>query len=156
MGALAMTTHSIERISRFLGAVVKPCRERLFEWLAAMMMIGIALLLIVSPQSLESGSYRYMLGVGLHASLLSCLCLCGGGTRLCALMANGLWPLWGPRLRAFGAVAGAYLWFQMFLALASFTSPSGPSIGLPVYFTLMVGEFVSCWRAATDVIKPRQ
>lgn len=148
-----MTIVTIDRLASLFGKVAKPCRERLFEWLATGMMLGAGVLLLLWPESIVHGSYRYLVALGFTGWTLGSLFLIFGMPRLAALLANGLWPQAGPMCRVFGALGGAGMWAQMFIALATYTWKSGPSMALAVYFFLMIGEIVSCWRAASDVVR---
>jgi hypothetical protein len=70
-----------------------------------------------------------------------------------ALIINGRSDVYGPRVRAIGAMVGAVIWAQMLVALFGFLAEtrSPPSPGIPIYFALTVCELISCYRAATDV-----
>ncbi|WP_424627566.1 hypothetical protein [Bradyrhizobium sp. SYSU BS000235] len=72
-----------------------------------------------------------------------------GTMRVAALIANGNWPIYGPFVRAIGALLGACMWLIMDLALFNAVANDGtpPSLGLPVYFFLFVFELISMYRA---------
>lgn len=75
-----------------------------------------------------------------------------GGLRCAALYMNGRSPLWGPRLRFVGALAGAFIWGWMGLSLIMLTKDTGTfSIGIFNWIGLALGEIVSCARAGSDV-----
>jgi hypothetical protein len=134
------------------NAIAHHCRNRLFEWLTSLMMLGIAVVLAISPNSIANGNFHILLATGFTAALVGPLFTLCGVTRLLALYANGVWQPWGPYCRAAGALVGAGIWGQMLFALAynsQFTNSL--SMGLPVYLFLMVGELISCYRAASDV-----
>jgi hypothetical protein len=80
-----------------------------------------------------------------------------GAMRMMALMANGNWPKYGPRLRAIGAGAAAMLWGQLCISLVLlFPFNSGvPSPGIPVYLALTMGELISAYRALSDARSSR-
>lgn len=147
--------HRIEQLAKFFGHYSAPASDRLFEWMTSSMMICSAFLLAIWPHSIGTGSYKLMLQVGVSAQFLSLTFGTFGILRMVALVVNGLWPTWGPRLRAIGAAGGAFVWAQMFMALTWYslvtTYPPSPSMGLSVYFFLMIGELRSCWIAATSV-----
>lgn len=125
---------------------------RLFEWMTSLMMLGMAFVIAANPQTVKVGGFYLMAMVGLTAPVLGVLFTLVGCSRVAALIANGVWPTWGPRARAFCALFGAALWVQMTLALWAWSTQSGYiSMGVPVYFFLTLGELVSCYRAATDV-----
>lgn len=128
------------------------CFNRLFEWMTACMMIGIALTVAANPTTVQFGGFYLMRDIGLDASALGTLFMLGGCLRIAALFANGRWPIYGPRFRAACALMGAMIWMQMLLALTAWSSHNGYlSIGVPVYAFLTVGELISCYRAAADV-----
>ena len=124
---------------------------RLFEWMTSLMMIGISINVAVSPNAIHYGGFALMSNVGLTAPVIGILFMAGGSMRMAALYANGHWPVIGPRLRAGCAAAGALVWAQMLLALIRWSDESGyVSIGVSVYLFLVVGEVISCHRAASD------
>jgi len=130
------------------------CKNRIFEWCTAFAMLGISLCVLVTPTTIELGSFRFMTVVGFGDMIVSLIFMAFGLARLGALYANGHWQPYGSWLRAFGALAGGFMWFQMMLALAWMTSFTGTlSIGIPVYAALTVGEIVSCYRASADEIR---
>lgn len=127
------------------------CYNRLFEWMTALMMVGIAVTIALSPKAIAFGGFYLMQDIGLTPAILGVLFSLGGCLRVAGLYANGNWPIYGPRLRAGCALGGAVIWAQMFLALIKWSSQSGyVSIGVPVYLFLTIGEFISCYRAARD------
>ena len=75
-------------------------------------------------------------------------------TWLAALIANGHWKVWGPILRAAGALAGAFIWSQMCIALIQLIPHAGspPSPGIPVYLVLTIVELVSIYRALVPLV----
>ena len=129
---------------------------RLFEWMTSLMMIGIAIIVAVSPSAIHSGGFALMANVGLTAPVIGILFMAAGLGRMAALYANGHWPVIGPRIRAACAAGGAVVWGQMLLALVKWSEQSGYiSIGVSVYLFLIVGEVISCHRAASDGIVRR-
>jgi len=128
------------------------CSNRLLEWMTALMMIFIAVIVAVNPKTIEFGGFYLMRDIGLTAEVLGALFMACGWVRIVALFANGHWPVYGPRFRAACALMGAVIWTQMLLALTAWSTKSGYiSIGVAVYFFLTVGELISCYRAAADV-----
>jgi hypothetical protein len=80
------------------------------------------------------------------------ICREGCGRCSCCSRSRARSDLIGPRLRALGALVGAMLWFQMFIALLMQASEVGSaSLGVAVYPCLVMGELISCYRAAGDV-----
>lgn len=124
------------------------CGNRLFEWVTSSALLAIALQTAIWPQVISASNFRYILLV-INSLDLSILLFFVGIIRLAALIANGrYWPTISPRLRAFGALLGALIWFQIFFALLQLVPKVGspPSPGIPVYFALMMGELISCYR----------
>jgi hypothetical protein len=137
------------------GDMIEHCRHRLFEWMTTLMMLGIAVVLAVTPASIALGSFRYLELAGFTPVMLGTAFMAGGALRIVALYLNGRSRVYGPRLRAAGALLGAFVWAEMAIALVHLTPVVGTiSIGVPVYCFLALGEMMSCYRAATDVRSP--
>src|SRR5665647_3961128 len=113
------------------------CRNRMFEWVMTLAMLGISLEIAIWPSSIASGSFRILLVV-ISPTGLSLFFGAFGFLRIAALIANGSWPEHGPRMRAMGAGAAALMWGQMCVALLLITPDMGgvPSAGVPVYAAL--------------------
>lgn len=127
------------------------CRNRLFEWIAASMMLGMAVVLAASPKAIEYSTFHLMLDIGFTQTEVTLFFFVAGGARVTALLANGRWPFYGPWLRAFGSISAAIIWGQLMVALYGGSRMTGTiSPGVPVYFFLVVGEFISCYRAVRD------
>lgn len=126
-------------------------RDRLFEWIMALIMIGLAALMFVWPNAVQASDFRIILTI-VSAENMALFFAVFGLLRAAALIANGSWPVHGPRLRAMGAGSGALMWMQMTVALVLFApfNEGVPSPGIPVYFALTIGEIVSAYRAMTD------
>ena len=131
------------------------CRNRLFEWVMTISMIMIALEIAIWPGSIRSGSFRLLLII-ISPTGLALFFGAFGLLRIAALIANGSWPEHGPRMRAMGAGAASLMWGQMCVALLLITPDLGgvPSAGVPVYFSLAIGELISAYRAISDA-RPR-
>lgn len=118
------------------------------------MMLGIAVCIFITPDTIRIGAFRLMTEAGLTAGLTTLLFATFGALRIIALYANGHWQPWGAWARGLGAITAAFLWFQMGLALLLLTKITGTlSVGIPVYAVLTIGELVSCYRAASDEIR---
>src|SRR5665647_2673170 len=113
------------------------CRNRMFEWVMTLAMLGISLEIAIWPSSIASGSFRILLVV-ISPTGLSLFFGAFGLLRIAALIANGSWPEHGPRIRAMGAGAAAFMWIQMCVVLILLTPQFNgvPSAGIPVYFGL--------------------
>lgn len=133
------------------GNLVDRCSHRVFEWMTALMMIGIAVTIAVSPGTMAAGGFTLMGNVGLTPGVVVVVFLAAGWLRMAALYANGHWPYYGPWCRAGGAMIGVIIWAQMFFSMLKWSEVSGfVPLGVPVYVFLTVGEFISCYRAARD------
>lgn len=125
---------------------------RLFEWVTTLIMLGMAVTIIASPETVERGAFRWMLVVGITPLVLGLLFVVIGGVRISALIVNGRSSLWGPRLRCYGAIGGGIIWAWLAIALVMLTNDTGTlSIGIVNYAGLALGEVVSCARAGSDV-----
>lgn len=125
-------------------------RDRLFEWVMTMAMLGMAAQIAIYPGTIAASSFRFIL-LMVSAENMALFFGIFGLMRIAALFANGSWPRHGPRLRAMGAGSAALMWGQMFAALLVLAPLHGtPSPGLPLYFALTIGELVSAYRAMTD------
>lgn len=125
---------------------------RLFEWVTTFVMLGWAVTIVIWPDTITIGAFRWMLVAGFTPLVLGLFFAIVGGIRISALVVNGRSELWGPRLRAFGAVAGGIIWAWLAIALIFLVNEtSAPSPGIWTYLGLMLGEIVSCTRAAADV-----
>lgn len=124
-------------------------RDRLFEWVMTIAMLGMAAQIALYPDTIAASSYRLVLLI-VSAENMALFFAVFGFMRIAALIANGSWPRHGPRLRAMGAGSAALMWAQLAVALILVAPDGAPSPGLPVYFALTIGELVSAYRAMTD------
>ena len=127
------------------------CRNRLFEWVMALTMLGMAFEIAIWPQAVAASSYRLMLIV-INPLNIGMFFMAFGLLRVAALIANGSWPEHGPRLRAMGAGAAALMWGQMGIALLlGIPQNNGiPSPGISLFLFLTLGELLSAYRAISD------
>jgi hypothetical protein len=124
--------------------------NRLFEWVMTIALLGNGLLLAAYPDALEAGLFRYMLLV-FSPHGLTALYIGFATARGVALVMNGGWPIWGPRWRMLGAAGGMLLWTQMTVSLITSAWDVGaPSLSIPTYGALALGELYSVYRAARD------
>lgn len=125
---------------------------RLFEWVTTFIMLGMSATILASPLTIQTGAFRYMLAIGFTPTLLGLFFAIVGGVRIVALVLNGHSRVWGPRLRALGALLGALIWAWMGIALVVLTKDTGTlSLGIFNWIGLTLGEIVSCARAGSDV-----
>lgn len=126
------------------------CSNRLFEWTTTVMLILIGIHLTIWPNAVNNSAFRFIYDI-VGASVLLSAYLFVGWFRVLALIANGRWPRWGPRIRAVGCVLGALIWLNMDMALVQLARTGNvPSPGIWVYATLVVSELISAYRAASD------
>lgn len=124
--------------------------NRLFEWSMTIALLGNGLVLLCWPNAVEAGLFRYMLLV-FQPVQLTFLYLIFASFRSIALVFNGRMPIWGPRYRMVSAVGGTLLWTQMAVSLYNSIPDQGaPSLSIPTYGALVLGELYSAYRAARD------
>lgn len=153
MSQLDDPTSRLDAIARSLsGSNAGPfCANRLFEWIAATIMLGIALALAFPGDSLARGPFAVLAGLGLTEKTMLLFFSVVGVLRVFALCANGRIPLYGPRVRAFGSLLGALIWFQIAVVFGVESLHGGVmSLVVPLYAGLTLGELVSCYRATYD------
>lgn len=122
------------------------CSNRLLEWLTTAMILTIAS--ITAIPMMDRLAFAVFYDFGLSTRWVAALLFIVGAMRAMALIANGRAPLYGPRMRTAGCIAGTLIWVAMMVSLMR----SGlVPLSAAVYFFLAIGETVSCYRAATDV-----
>ena len=126
-----------------LAGLVRHFNNRISEASAAWMMIGIAVLIATNPAAADAHSFD-LIGVAVVDDWLAPAFLTVGMVRMAALIANGSWPVYGPWMRASGALVGALIWSQMCLSLVILALPSP---GIPIYAVLTATELFSIYRA---------
>jgi hypothetical protein len=127
------------------------CANRIFEWVAALMLFGIAFTLALPGDTLEKGQFKYLIEVGFNEAALAVFMSCVASVRLVSLYLNGRWPVYGARCRSIGAMFGAIVWSQMWFVILLHSMAVGvPSLGVPIYGFLALGEMLSCYRATYD------
>jgi hypothetical protein len=123
--------------------------DRLFDWVMAAAMLGLALQIKIWPGTIESSAFRY-LSLILSSENVGNFLFLGAMARGCALWANGSWVFWGPILRSLGALTGALIWALIAASLIILQDATGstPSPGISIYAVLAAGEVLSVYRAA--------
>lgn len=135
----------------------KHSSNRLIEWLLASIMLGIALTIVITPQTISHGAFRYILLVPyVTPHVVAAFFGYFSVVRLVALYLNGQIHPYSAHMRFVGSLAGAISWSLMALALAYLsttvqTVSTGIPIGIPVYCGLVVAEIFSCMRAGHDL-----
>lgn len=137
--------------SSFIHLTLRHFQNRLFELATAIMMTGLAVHIMIWPGSIHAGPFRFMLDLIGPVSMVALLGV-GGVLRLAALIANGAWPVHGPKLRACGAIIGASVWAQMCTSLVMHHTSTGsdPSTDITVYLVLTSVELIAMCRALVD------
>jgi hypothetical protein len=134
-----------------MRAINRYIENRLFEWGMVFAMLLLALEIFLWPATMSESAFRY-LAATISPENLGAFFLVIGLARGAALIINGRSNIYGPRVRAIGALAGAIIWSQMVSALLMLlTETSVPSPGIPIYLSLTICEMISSYRAATDV-----
>ena len=126
---------------------------RLFEWTMTTAMILLSVEIFLWPQTLEASAFHWLVLV-LPAEIIGVVMLFVGTSRATALFINGRSILYGPRIRAVGALVGAVMWAQFDLALLMpflMNEKAIPSPGIPFWFTFTAAELYTVYRATTDV-----
>jgi len=136
--------------------IIRHFERRLFELAMAVIMIGVGLLLFISPRSIEASSMRYLLDV-MSVATYSTLLFLFGLLRIIALALNGHWMPGGAYCRAGGAAIGAIMWSQWGAALFQLHLHGTPvSPGVIVYGGLTFFEVISFARALRGAVSSGQ
>lgn len=141
------------RMSRMGSAPAgEMCQNRIVEWLCAWMLLNFAGTIYTSPDTLATGSFRYITALGITPDSFAFACGIVGLLRVTALYFNGYGLPWSARVRALSAIFGALVFSLMGLSLVFLTRDTGTlSIGAGTHFILAAGELYSCLRAGADV-----
>jgi hypothetical protein len=123
---------------------------RLFEWVMAIGMIGLGIEIIIFPDVVHAASFMLLAAIFPKLSI-DIFLIFFGSLRIAALIANGRSLVYGPRVRAIGALAGATLWAQFDLSII-YVSRDGtaPPAAMAFWFVFIFGELYSAYRAAGD------
>lgn len=128
------------------------CRNREFEWYAALVLISIAASIFVTPRTIEVGAFRYLLQMGFSVDHAWVMYGIIGTTRVAVLLLNGNIPFYGPHIRAILCVISALIWGMMAVALVRLTEDTGTlSLGIGAWGWATVFELRSLHRALIDV-----
>ena len=131
------------------------CRNRALEWFTNGILLSFAFIMLVTPLSLEKGAFRYVIDIGISASVFKWSCLVFGLTTCLALYYNGRGLPWTARIRAVCAVFRAIVFGHLSLSLAYLTKDTGTiSLGVGTHALLACAEIYSCLRAGADVNYP--
>jgi hypothetical protein len=124
---------------------------RLFEWVMATAMVFLAVETFVWSQTIAASAFHLLAEV-MPGEFIGVFLLLFGTARFAALITNGRSRVYGPWVRALGALAGAVMWAQFELALVGdMSSDKPPSPGIPFWFAFILAELYSAYRAASDI-----
>lgn len=125
--------------------------DRAIEWLSAMCMLGWAVVLAQTGDTLASTNLRELLRYGLTEEKIAAVFALVGAARVVALYINGRWPR-SPIVRMAGAGVGVLMWGQVsFMLFAGGWLQTGiASTGVVVYAALALADVLSVYRAAFD------
>lgn len=131
---------------------VRAIYHRLFEWTMIGCMLGMAVHLTIWPDAIVWSSFRLILNY-VAEGWMPVFFYAIGFLRVGALMVNGRWPEYGPKLRGASAAAAAFIWGEMAVALFehSIDHQIPPSPGIPIYVALALAELFVTYKAAADV-----
>lgn len=127
--------------------------NRLFEWTMSLSMVLLSVEIFLWPRTLDASAFYWLVQV-MPSGAVGIFLFCVGVARLAALFVNGRSMMYGPRVRAVGALAGAVMWAQFALALLMpfvMSEKAIPSPGIPFWFLFTFAELYSAYRAAGDV-----
>lgn len=126
--------------------------DRLMEWYASMVMVGLCISFAAPDRLIVTADVRQLLDTGIpHWGWMLFFGMFGCG-RILALIANGTIPVYGPRARALCAVAAVPVWGMISIALLGEIAATGKiPIGIFFYAPLTAMDMVSIYRATFDV-----
>jgi hypothetical protein len=138
-------------LDKLIHITLRHFENRLFELATSGMMIALSIHITIWPESIRASIFRFLLQMTGPVWLVPLFAI-GGILRFAALVANGTWPIYGPKLRACGAIVGASLWAQMCTSLVLYHCNTGnpPSPGIWVYLVLTIVELIAMCRALVD------
>ncbi|MCC8968184.1 hypothetical protein H8A95_39245 [Bradyrhizobium sp. Pear76] len=138
-------------LGKLIHVTLRHFQNRLFELATSWMMIALSVHILAWPDSIRASVFRFILQVT-GPTWMVIFFGAGGVLRLAALVANGSWPYYGPKLRACGAFIGASVWAQMCTSLFLYQADTGnpPSPGIWVYLVLSMVELIAMCRALVD------
>jgi hypothetical protein len=127
---------------------------RLFEWVMSIAMFSLGAELVLWPPTISASSFRN-LSADVPAAMLALFFISCSLARMAALIVNGRSWVYGPRVRAYGALGAAIIWSWMLTALFTLLADNRaiPSPGIPIFLSLVLGELYTSYRAAKDVRK---
>src|ERR1043166_1980132 len=97
--------------------MVRFIENRIFEWFTSITMLLIGSIMLVWPEAIERGLFRYVLYL-FEDETIELSCLTFSLIRIAALLFERQWVTWSPCLRIAGAIVGGLLWGQMGASVA--------------------------------------
>ena len=125
------------------------CRRQ-SEWTTSLALFGFGAQFILFPVVISKSMFRDLLVIA-SPEMITILVLAIASYRIVALILNGNLPFWGPIMRSMGAALTAVVWLQMWLSLLRLEPDLPRPVSIPIFIALMLTDFVSAYRAATDV-----
>lgn len=127
---------------------------RLNEWVAALVLLGIAVVLMLPGDTfaMSPGFAAFTLWIGGEATLAVPVAVIGTA-RVAALLVNGRIP-YSHRFRAVGAVLGAAVFVSLAILFAApivAGTTAAASTAVTTYLALALGDLIAAWRAGGDV-----
>lgn len=143
-------------IGRHIRATPK-CSNRLFEWVSAVMMIQIGMVILISHHIFDAKpqlAFKALLELGLSETIVGIVFFVFGIVRAIALRMNGSWVL-GPHIRIVGAAVALFIWGQLFFGIVNIWIQTGDVyLSWGVWDSLLLGELFSIRRAILDINRP--
>lgn len=128
------------------------CSNRLFEWVAALIMLQMGLTIVynIIVDGRVSQAYNAISDFGIPTIMAGFLFVFIGAIRAFALWRNGLWKN-GPLIRAVCAALGMFVWGQILYGVVVVWFKSDYLfISAPVWVSFLGGEYISFQRAILD------
>lgn len=133
------------------GHAGKFSSERLFEWISSLIFLSLGIYAFFHPGLIGESVFHYLLLVidQIHFSVLAITLAI---VHIIALLINGRYNSASCYMRMACTAVSAIIWLEMGAALLKMhvEHPELEIISPPVYLSLALGEFISCFRAAVD------
>lgn len=130
--------------------------SRLFEWAAAVAMVGFVAWPVVTGRPLRSSGHDYLLNIGINFQHFAVFIGIVGVVRLYVLFHHGRFFGLCPWARALCCFLGTIIWIELLMALMNFAVVVGvTSAGVCTYSAFLFGELFSLHRALLDGVEMR-
>lgn len=125
---------------------------RLYEWTFAVASLGLAVEILVWPDTVQASAFRWTSLAWGYSVLMGLVFLAVSISRLVALAFNGRSLVTGPFVRSICAGVSSIMWAQFAFALLLYGYEKGtPSPGFPFWLTFSFAEVYVAYRAMIDV-----